>query len=562
MMPRIFSKAYRIFRAGGFRGTYFALKRLRRTSHRDRLYTAWIAKYDTLTEDEREAIRQKIEDFDYQPLISILMPVYDVDERYLRAAIESVRKQIYQNWELCIADDKSPSPHVRRVLIEYARNDDRIHVSFRDENGHISAASNTALDMVQGEFTALMDHDDLLAEDALFQLAAAINKEPGANLLYSDEDKIDTNGRRFQPMFKPDWSPEAFLSFNLLTHLCAFRTETLRDVGGFRLGFEGSQDYDLCLRFIERIEDSSIVHIPLVLYHWRAIHGSVAFDSGEKTYAHERARTAIREHYDRTCTKADVIKGRGELHRTILRLETPPSVAVIAFGHTRCEFQLPFGGYNGAIKTILASEGRVFSALEEAAKESKCEVIVFVDAGAEKASEKWLEELVSRAVQPGIGAVGGCVVDSKGKVLNGGYVLGIKEGLGRAHFGYDADDPGEFVRLAADNNVSAVGIEFMAISRMSFDKAGGFDPDNTTNGLADVEVCLRLRKAGLRIVWTPWARMFTRSKPIIHEFENVRNLASKYPELFAKDPYYNPNLTLEAENLSLAFPPRVRRIDP
>ena len=296
---------------------------------------------------DRRGIRSRIRELSYQPLISVVMPVYNTQETWLRKAIDSVLRQLYPKWELCLADDHSSRPHVRPILEEYAACDPRIKLVFRDRNGHISAASNSALTLATGDFVALLDHDDELSEHALYMNVEELNRYPGAHLLYSDEDKIDERGRRYWPFFKPNWNPDLFYSLNLVTHLAVYRRSVLEAVEGFQEGLEGSQDYDLTLRVIERIPPEAIRHIPHVLYHWRAIPGSVALASGEKIYAHEAARHAIRAHFQRRGVRAEV-RGTGNE-----RQSAPghvPAAEPTAAGEPDSQYQLrvgaapPFGG--------------------------------------------------------------------------------------------------------------------------------------------------------------------------------------------------------------------------
>lgn len=556
-MRRILRKSIKALRSGGITALTLAARRKLRISRRNRVYSEWIEKYDLLTDADCDTIRKKIETLEHKPLISVLMPVYNVEERYLREAIDSVRAQLYGNWELCIADDCSPSPHIRRILDEYMAADERIRVVYRETNGHISAASNSALEIVHGEFTALMDHDDRLSEDALFRVALAMNTDSDVNMIYSDEDKIDASGRRYQPMFKPDWSIELFRSLNLVTHLCAFRTEILRKIGGFRVGLEGSQDYDLSLRFTEQIDPETIVHIPLVLYHWRAIPGSVALDSTEKTYAHERAREAIREHYKRIGVDAEVTRGVGELHRTIYKLNEETRISLIVTKDVDSSILLE----NAGCSNVELIEATSASAADQnaAAASATGSVIVFVGAPVIGASTDWLIELVARAVQDGVGAAGLKIADERDRILHAGYILGINGGVGRPHLGYHAGDQGEFERLAVDQNFSAVSGECIAIRRELFNSIGGFDETTFPENYADIDLCLRLQAEGLRIVWTPWAKVRSASARELPHNGELAALNGKWQRSFDIDPYYNPNLTLEAEDLSFAFPPRCRR---
>ena len=232
-------------------------------------YERWVARCDTIDARDRALIRAEIEGFAYRPLISVIMPTYNTDDRLLREAIASVQAQLYPHWELCIADDCSPDPRVAETIRELASVEPRIKWVVRETNGNISQASNTALSLAAGEFTALMDHDDLLPEQALYRVVRELQSSPKLNVLYSDEDQIDAAGRRHGPYFKPAWNLDLLLGHNVVSHLGVYRTSLLREIGGFRVGYEGSQDYDLALRSVAASAPSTIRHIPAVLYHWR-----------------------------------------------------------------------------------------------------------------------------------------------------------------------------------------------------------------------------------------------------------------------------------------------------
>jgi glycosyltransferase involved in cell wall biosynthesis len=262
-------RAWRIFRKSGWAGVQWELGR-RIGGYNN--YDNWVRKHDTLTPELRERVARRVAAMTERPLISVIMPTYNPNPAWLREAIESVRAQIYPDWELCIADDASTSREVRETLEAYSRSDARIKVIFRPQNGHISASSNSAIELASGPWLALMDHDDLLPAHALSCVAECIAANPGVRLIYSDEDKIDEGGHRFGPYFKPDWNIDLFRSQNMFSHLGVLSTDLVRAVGGFRVGLEGSQDWDLVLRCIERVEARQIRHIPRVLYHWR-VHG-------------------------------------------------------------------------------------------------------------------------------------------------------------------------------------------------------------------------------------------------------------------------------------------------
>jgi len=262
----------------------------------DTPYAEWIAQHDTLGETDRRRLQSALAALPSQPLISLLMPTYNSPERWLREAVDSIRSQIYPRWQLCLVDDASTAPHVRPILEALAREDDRIRLSFRDDNGHISAASNDALGMAEGEFVGLVDHDDLLAPHALALVAIEIACHPEADLIYSDEDKIDLDGRRFGPYFKPDWNPDLMRCQNMISHFGVYRTGLAKQVGGFRRGYEGSQDWDLALRVIDASDASRIRHLPYVLYHWRTVPGSTSTSVDAKSYAIDAGRKAVGDH--------------------------------------------------------------------------------------------------------------------------------------------------------------------------------------------------------------------------------------------------------------------------
>ncbi len=567
---------------GGIVTTFRKALLVRDFKNRVAQYRKWASAYADLDGIERRRILDLIEQFSSRPLISIVMPVYNVDERYFRQAIDSIRSQLYENWELCLADDRSTAVHIRPTIDEYLKTDSRIHAIYREKNGHISAASNSALGMASGKFVVLMDHDDVITEDALFQVAKLLNEYPDTELIYTDEDKIDANGKQLSPMFKPQWSPEFFHSVNLLTHLSVYRTSRLREIGGFREGYEGSQDYDLALRYIETIDDGEIKHMPHVLYHWRAIAGSVARSTGEKSYAHENARKALNEHFDRCGIRAMAVKGVDEMHRLVF--DVPNGIRVsLVFGTSTpsrdllesieskksalvCEIIVcndgQQNGEKNSTKPLFETTGRArYQILNQAASAAKGDVIIFVDSSTVEASDGWLEELVGRASLPGVGAVGAKIIDKQDRIIHAGYLLGIKDGVGRAHHQYPANGVGEFVRLSIDQNFSAVSVRCMAIRREVFESVNGFDDSSFPENYADIDLCLRLKEKGFRTAWTPWVEVVQTTDDILPANPELERLKVKFKAAFKSDPYYNPNLTRSSEDLSLAFPPRISRFN-
>jgi hypothetical protein len=383
---------------------------------------------------------------------------------------------------------------------------------------------------------------------------------------------IDEKGRRYQPKFKPDFSRDLLYSLNLITHLSVYKTDILRTIGGFRAGFEGSQDYDLALRFIEQIDDKQIRHIPHILYHWRAIRGSVALSSDEKPYAHERARHAIREHFERTGKRAQVERGIYQLHRVRYELqpENPPRVSLIISAgediraaEKAVECLANETRYENVEIVLLCSEkvkNRVkdkisaqiivensknkAESLNRAVWESKGEILCFVDANLRPGNADWLEELAAFAVQKEIGAVGAKLLYPDETILHGGLIIGSDSLVNIAHHQLPRGADGNLYRARVTGNFSAVSAECLAVRRELFVAQGGFDAQNLPNALSDADFCLRLGERGLRIVWTPDAELIQIErrnllvKPSANESEFFRQ---KGKNVIENDPFYNQN---------------------
>ncbi len=569
-----------------------------------RTYGEWVRLYDTLTDTDRRAIRERIAELRYTPLISVIMPVYETPEGWLRDAIESVTSQLYPHWELCIADDASRLPHVRKILDEYQAKNARIRVAYREQNGHIAAASNSALDLVRGEFVALLDHDDLLAEHALYMVAEELNDHADADLIYSDEDKLDQRLRRADPYFKPDWSPDLFLSQNMIGHLSVFRMSVVRRLGGFRAGYDGSQDYDLALRVVEAIPVSHVRHVPHVLYHWRTASGSVAAAPDAKAYAVAAAGRAIEAHCARQGISAEVVGTLGQFQRVRRHLTDPrPLVSLII--PTRDRVPLLRTCLDGLLnrtayanlevlvvdndsrdtKTIayledIARDPRVrviqhhgpfnFAALNNrAARAARGEILGLINNDLEVISPDWLTEMVSHAVRPEVGAVGAMLYYPSETIQHAGVIVGLGGVAGHAHKGQVRGTPGYFWRATLIQNFTAVTAACMVLRRGVFEEVRGFDEDNLAVAFNDVDLCLRIRERGYLVVWTPYAELYhvesasrgpdntlTRLPRFSRE---VTYMQRRWGAKLINDPYYNPNLTLESENFALACPPRARK---
>lgn len=576
---RKIGKFNRIRREQGMPGLRLHARYFAHRRREGRKYRKWIEAHK-LTDEQRAEIITKIESFEREPLISVVMPVYNVQEKWLRLCIESVIAQLYPNWELCIADDASPAGHIRRVLDEYAARDERIKVVYRAENGHISAASNSALELATGEFTALLDHDDELTEDALYRVAAEINEHPEASMFYSDEDKIDGAGRRSEPKFKPDWSRDLFYSLNLITHLSVYRTDLLRAVGAFGVGYEGSQDHDLALRFIEQISEKAIRHIPHILYHWRAIPGSVALTGAAKPYAYEKAREAIRSHFERTGVPAVVEAAADNLHRVCYTLPDPPPKAslIVLVNDSQsiggaiglfcdtyypdfelllvCPENIDYEDPDENIRVIKTSEVSEAARYNLAVLHAEGDILCFLDHALMTRGVDWLDEMAPFALQGGIGAVGAKVVEWDLSILQSGLIIGAADVTAPAHCGIPTDEAGYFFRNGLIGNFSAVSISALVTRRALFMEMQGFDAENFPDTLYDADYCLRLWRDGRRVVFTPYAEFVrTGGGPLNFEksgsAEEIAAFTRKWKEAAENDPFYNPNLSRENGNFEI-----------
>lgn len=564
-------------------------------------YGEWIRRYDTITDADREKLRARMAGFSAKPLISVIMPTYNPKVEWLIEAIESVLKQIYPYWELCIADDASSDPAIRSILERYARNDPRIKVVFRPVNGHISLASNSALELATGEWIALVDHDDLLREHALLYVAEAINNHPDARLMYSDEDKLDVKGERFAPYFKCDWNRDLFYSHNMITHLGVYRADLVRELGGFRQGVEGAQDYDLALRCIERITARQIVHVPRVLYHWRMHRESTALSSEAKPYAMLAGERVLNEHLGRQgiAARAELI-GHGFRVRYALP-EKPPLVSLIIPTRNGLKFirkcvesilvKTTYPSYEIIIVDNNSDEAETLAYFRQIEKDCRVrvrrderpfnfsalnnagvamalgEVVGLLNNDLEVISPDWLTEMVSLALQPGVGAVGARLLYPNNTIQHGGIILGIGGWAGHAHKGLPRGSLGYSARASLIQGFSALTGACLVIRKQTYEKLGGLNETELQVACNDVEFCLRLRDAGFRNVWTPYAELYhhesaTRGYEDTPEKKDrfMRELAfvkNRWPELFQHDPAYNPNLTLDHEDFSLAWPPRL-----
>lgn len=565
-------------------------------------YSTWVKYYDTLDDNGRWRISEEIRKWKSRPLISIIMPVYNPPLELLREAIDSIKAQLYKDWELCIADDASTNPEVIAYLKSLAKQDRRFKVVFREENGHISQASNSALELASGKFIALMDNDDLLPAHALYWIARTAIEVPEVAVIYSDEDKIDVAGQRSAPYFKTDWNIYLFRSHNMVSHLGVYRRDLVENVGGFRVGMEGSQDYDLALRCIEQVRPDQIVHIPHVLYHWRIHAGSTAMSLGEKPYAQIAGQKALDEHLKRTG-----IAGHAELldfgmYRVHYELPAVQPLVTLIIPTRNAETLVRQCIESIKLKTlyknyeiILIDNGsddpeslRYFGALQlepnirvlrddgpfnysalnnRAVKEARGELIGLINNDIEVISPGWLGEMVSLALQPGAGAVGARLWYPDDRLQHGGVIMGPLTLAGHAHKFLPRGHHGYFGRASLIQGMSAVTAACLVVRKSIFEEVGGLNEVELKIAFNDVDLCLKIMAAGYQNIWTPNAELYhhesaTRGledtpEKVERFVGEVKYVQEKWKDVIAADPAYNPNLTLDHEDFGLAWPSRV-----
>jgi GT2 family glycosyltransferase len=543
-------------------------------------YLRWCALH-TPRDEELRRMGEQSSQFAYQPLISILTPAYNTDPRWLEACADSVMAQAYPRWEWHLVNDGSTRPETLATLERIAGRDHRIRLHNRSENRGISAATNVALSAAEGDYIAMLDHDDALLPHALFRTVEALNGTgPRADVVYSDEDKLDLGGCRCDAYFKPDWSPDLFLSSMYVCHLLVARRALVLDVGGFRTTYDFAQDYDLVLRLMEKT--SAIVHVPDVLYHWRKIPQSAAMAGLAKPTAHLAAQRALQDYLDRNGLSGRIEDaGPAGLHRVRYTVHGQPLVSIIvltsgehsphlqstlaALDRTTAyrNFELVIasrdGGVPVAVQPVL---GRVRHRVLEARPSLDAGISTRVNAGAAAANGQhvlllhedvrplegsWLEAMLELSEQPGVGAVGAKLLDSNGNLQHVGLVLGLNGLIGYPLQRHHADTAGYFSSANCIRNYSAVSGACLMTRRDVFDRVGGFDERMPT--LADVDYCLRVGAAGLRVVFTPYARLVHNEAGELDRAsappEEMAHLRARWGSVLQQDPYYNPNLTRE-----------------
>ena len=522
-----------------------------------------------------------------RPRISIITPVYNTDPRWLRRCVASVRAQLYPEWQLCLSDDGSSRAETRATLDEIETLDERITVVRNATNGGISAASNAALALATGQFVALLDHDDELAPNALLEVVKVLNAHADADVVYTDEDKLEMDGTHVEPFFKPDWSPEYLRSCMYVGHLTVYRRAIVDQAGRFRSEFDGSQDYDLALRVTERT--SRIHHVPRILYHWRKIPGSAAGQVDAKPWGLNAARRALTDHVSRLPIPATVEEEPGNglwrvkytiVGKPLVSIVIPTDGRVARIGSSTRD--LPLCCIRSIVERttyrhyelVIVDNGRLSPELLQylrtvphrrveyepttpfnfaakinfAARHARGDHLLFLNDDTEVISEEWLTAMLEFSQQPEIGAVGGKLFYPDGRLQHVGVVLGIGGGACHVFAGQPANSPGYFGSALVIRNYSAVTGACCMTRRDVFDKVGGFDEQFATD-FNDVDYCLRVRASGHRIVATPFAQLYHYEGATFGSREHVVNpgevsaLSARWAPVIAADPFYNLNLS-------------------
>lgn len=574
----IFKKVIAIIKKEGFYSLLQKVKNKSNTPLSYNEYTIWQNNH-RLTDKDLQFMYDDIQMMQYQPLISFVLPVYNVDEIWLRRCIDSVIDQTYTNWELCIADDASTKEHIKSVLDEYRHNDSRIKVIYRENNGHISEASNSALTLVTGEYVALLDHDDEVAINALYEIVKLLNQNPNLDIIYSDEDFVNMDHQRISPFFKPDWSPDRFLCHMYYGHLGVYRSLLIQEVGGFRKGYEGSQDFDLALRVTEKTKQ--IAHIPKILYHWRMIPESTAANSSAKSYTHIAGKKAlsdaiIRRNIDGWIEELSDYPNYYLLHYNV---QADPLASIIVTGNSNSiatdEFlehmynQTAYKNYEIIIvwntsaenisninekwsqrlgtryKSFVNHDLQGSKLYNNAVSLSEGEHYLFINSSIRLTNELWLQDMIGHSQRKETATIGTYIQSDTDLIVHSGYVLGLGEHniAEDPYKGISIDFPGHYGAMFVTRNVSAVSKEFFIVSKEVFTQLEGFD-EQLNNDFFEIDFALKAMQAGYSNVWLPYVRVIitqeARGMHMISQ-EDCAYIKQKWNGMFDRDAYYNDN---------------------
>ena len=546
---------------------------------REKDYNKWL---------EQNEQKSEVVSLTYRPLISVLIPVYNVEGEYLRECIESVLAQTYDNYEVCLVDDASTNKGTLAVLREYEKKE-KIKIRHRKSNGHIAQASNDALEMAEGEFVALLDDDDLLACDALYEVVRVLNEDRKLDLVYSDEDKIGLDGIRRDPHFKPDFSPDTLMSLNYICHFVVARTKVVKEVGGFTLGTEGAQDYDLVLKITERT--NKVFHISKVLYHWRMVSGSTAIDVRNKKYAEDNGEKVIESALERRGEVASVEKDTASTYyRVIYALKEEPMVSILVPVRDHAEVTekclksiyekttyrnyevilIDNGSTEDGMRELIGryeKQHKNFRVLTEdiefnyaklnnlAEKEAKGECLVLLNNDTEVITPEWLGIMVGYAMRPLVGAVGAKLLYPDETVQHVGVVLGLGGVASHVYLNAGRHDLGAYGRMRVPYNYSAVTAACLCVAKRKFEEVGGLD-ENLKVAYNDVDFCLKLLSAGYYNVELPMVELYhfesksrgsDLAKDKIERFNaEQKYMWKKWGDTLEHDRFYNANFSNRA----------------
>lgn len=539
-------------------------------------YGEWIKNYEC---------EEPVVDLQYKPLISILIPTYNISKNYLSQCLDSVLNQTYDNFEICIADDCSTNQETVSTLKYYQNRDKRIKIVFRKENGHISRATNSALEVAAGEYVGLLDNDDLLAPNALYEIVKALNDDHTIDMIYSDEDKLDLNGHRCEPHFKPDFSPDTLLSLNYICHFTVIKKELMEKVGGFEVGLEGAQDYDLFLKVTEQA--INIKHIPKILYHWRMIPGSTSMDISNKDYATDKGKIALENALIRRKIQGTVHKDPISTYYYIEYHHDNPKVSIIIptkdhaditkkcldsiydkttyknfeillvnnNSEERETFEL-FDFYEKKYNTFKVIDANMpfnYSKINNLAiRQSDAEIIVLLNNDTEIITPEWLTMMVGYAKQKHIGAVGAKLLYPDYTVQHGGVIIGLGGVASHAYIGEKRDFLGMFGRLRVPYNYAAVTAACLAIEKSKLLEVSCLEEDLMV-AYNDIDLNLKLLEKGYYNIVLPQVELLhyeSKSRGLDTEGEKYKRfmkeenyMYNKWAKYIRNDPFYNKNFT-------------------
>lgn len=555
-------------------------------------YGPW---YEAYRPTESALAAQRRKKFKNSWKFSIAVPAYETPETFLREMIKSVQGQTYDNWELCIVNASPENDVMRRVLAEYSQKDARIRVKELAENKGIAGNTNEALAMASGDFVGLLDHDDLLAPNALFEAAKALEQEPSIDVLYTDEDKVDTDGKKhFKPNLKPDFNLDLLRSNNYICHFFMVRRTLAEQAGGFSGEYDGAQDYDFILRCTDMAKN--IHHIPEILYHWRTHEASTADNPISKLYAYEAGKRAIEAHLTRRGQAGEVsLKKDLGFYRVKYPVQGNPLVSVIIPNKDEAESlklcieslrrTVSWGNYEIIIVENNSTGPEIFSCYRELAKDAririvrwksafnysainnygvkyaKGEYLLFLNNDIEALEEGWFTEMLGVCQRPEVGAVGAKLLYPDGTIQHAGTVIGIGGIAGHMFVNMPGGRSGYLHKASLMLDYSAVTAACMMMKRSLFEQLGGFE-ERLSVAFNDVDLCLRANEAGNLVVYDPYAclrhyesksRGAEDSPEKVRRFqEEIEFMRTRWEKLLkAGDPYYNKNLSLSKWNYSL-----------